>query len=69
MKTAHPSFAGMRSLAVATTTLNRIAVVVSSPLDACMMKVAAPPFLRDADSPTLVDFSERGKKTYAFCAE
>ena len=41
MKTCQPSFARVRPLAIATTTLNRIVVVTSSPLDACTMKVTA----------------------------
>jgi hypothetical protein len=63
MKTCQPSFARVRPLAIATTTLNRIVVVVSSPLDACTMKVTATIFLRDADSPTLVDFFQREKRS------
>jgi hypothetical protein len=63
MKTRQPSSARARPLAIATTTLNRIVVVVSSLLDACTMKVTATPFLRDADSPTLVDFFQREKRS------
>src|ERR1700694_877367 len=44
MKTCQPSSARARPLAIATTTLNRIVVVASSPLDACTMKVTAIPF-------------------------
>lgn len=49
MKTCQPSFARVRPLAIATTTLNRIVVVTSSPLDACTMKVTATPFCATPD--------------------
>jgi hypothetical protein len=51
MQTCQPSSESARPLAIATTTLNRIVVVASSPRDACTMKVTAIPVWRD----TLVD--------------
>src|ERR1700675_3380324 len=48
MKTCQPSSVRARPLAMATTTLNRTVVVVSSPLDASTMKVTAIPRLRHA---------------------
>jgi hypothetical protein len=41
MKTCQPSSSKARPLAMATTTLSRTVVVVSSPLEACTMKVTA----------------------------
>lgn len=48
IKNCQPSSARARPLAIATTTLNRIVVVISSPRDACTMKVTAIPHLRNA---------------------